>query len=286
MKLLACPLAKASVLARNQIGPWGAGPPASIGHVARLTFLHSNDIHGRLEGLARLTTLARREQAQAEAEGRKVFRWDAGDAFDRRFEECRLTRGESLAPVLTASGVTLQTLGNDIGVGYSMTAVTRMARRAGYAILAANLRDGDGPVVEGLSAGVLLDGPDGLKIGVFGLTDPFGGIYRVYGLHTPDVHDVACRTVAELREAGAGLVVLLSHLGLAADAELAAAVSGIDLIIGGHSHNLLPQGERVGETLIVQAGQFAEHLGRVDLDVGKREGCLREGQAFFPCRKI
>ncbi|UQN06489.1 bifunctional UDP-sugar hydrolase/5'-nucleotidase [Deinococcus sp. QL22] len=250
--------------------------------MARLTFLHSNDIHGRLEGLARLTTLARREQAHAEAEGRTVFRWDAGDAFDRRFEDCRLTRGESLAPVLTASGVTLQTLGNDIGLGYGMTAVTRMARRAGYTLLAANLRDQDGAVVEGLRASVLLNGPDGLSIGVFGLTDPFGGIYGVYGLNTPDVHDLARQTVTELRDAGAGLVVLLSHLGLEADHDLAAAVSGIDLIIGGHSHDLLPEGERVGKTLVVQAGEFAEHLGRVDLDVGAAGAILADRVTVLP----
>lgn len=234
--------------------------------MAKLTFLHSNDIHGRLEGLARLTTLARREQARAEAQGRLVFRWDAGDAFDRRFEACRLTRGASLAPVLTAGGVTVQTLGNDVGLPYGLRAITRMARRAGYTLLAANVRDGAGPLVEGLEESLLLGGPEGLKIGVFGLTDPFDGLYRVYGLNTPDVQEVAARTTRDLREAGAGVVVLLSHLGLNADRRLAAAVPGIDLIIGGHSHDLLPEGEWVGETLIVQAGEFAGHLGRVDLD--------------------
>lgn len=64
----------------------------------RLTLLHSNDMHGRLEGLARLTTIARQQRHDAEAQGRTVFRWDAGDAFDRRFEACRLTRGTALPP--------------------------------------------------------------------------------------------------------------------------------------------------------------------------------------------
>ena len=242
----------------------------------KLTFLHSNDIHGRLEGLARLTTIARQEQVRAEAEGRIVFRWDAGDAFDRRFEACRLTRGEALVPVLTASGVTVQTLGNDIGVAYGMRAVTRMAQRGAYSLLAANLRYEDGSLVDGLQDRLLLDLPGGLKLGVFGLTDPFGGIYGVYGLNTPPAAVLAEEIVNELRDAGADLIVLLSHLGLEHegldhDRHLARVVPGIDLILGGHTHDLLPEGEWVGHTLIAQAGEYAEHLGRVDLEYDPQE---------------
>ena len=36
-------------------------------------------------------------------------------------------------------------------------------------------------------------------------------------------------------------------------------------MIGGHTHNLLPEGERVGQVMVAQAGQYAEHLGRLDL---------------------
>ena len=238
---------------------------ATLQGVPELTILHTNDIHGHLTALARLTTVARAEHAAAAAAGRTVYRWDGGDAIDRRFEPCRLTRGASLPPVLAASGVTLQAVGNDIGLPYGMLALEHVAARATYPMLAANLRDGTGPVVNGIRESVLLDAPDGTRIGVFGLTDPWNGVYRVYGLNMPDEQDVAARLVAELRAAGAGLVVLLSHLGLDADRRMAAAVSGIDLIVGAHSHDLLPVGEWVGRTLIVQAGNYAEHLGRVDV---------------------
>lgn len=103
--------------------------------MAKLTFLHSSDVHGCLEGLARLTTVARQEQVKVEAEGRLALRWDAGNAFDRRFEACRLTRGEALVPVLTASGVTVHTLGNDIGIAYGVSAVIRVTQCAQYTFL-------------------------------------------------------------------------------------------------------------------------------------------------------
>jgi 2',3'-cyclic-nucleotide 2'-phosphodiesterase (5'-nucleotidase family) len=62
------------------------------------------------------------------------------------------------------------------------------------------------------------------------------------------------------------LTVALTHIGLRLDRELAAKLPEIDLIIGGHSHELLPQGERVGETLIVQAGSHGRYIGVVDVD--------------------
>jgi 2',3'-cyclic-nucleotide 2'-phosphodiesterase (5'-nucleotidase family) len=78
----------------------------------------------------------------------------------------------------------------------------------------------------------------------------------------PLIHDLA----AGLRGEGADAVILLSHLGLAADRKLAEELQeDVALIIGGHSHDLLPEGEWVGEVLIAQAGHYAEHLGRIDL---------------------
>jgi 5'-nucleotidase len=75
-------------------------------------------------------------------------------------------------------------------------------------------------------------------------------------------------------------VVLLSHLGLARDRQVAAAVDGIDAIVGGHSHTLLGNGVAGAEgpypvlvrgpsgrdVPIVQAGAFSRHVGRLDLD--------------------
>ena len=63
------------------------------------------------------------------------------------------------------------------------------------------------------------------------------------------------------------MCVVLSHLGLAGDKHLAEAVEGLDIIVGGHSHNRMEQAERVGKTLIVQAGAHGSDLGRLDLTI-------------------
>src|SRR5262249_39318363 len=87
-----------------------------------------------------------------------------------------------------------------------------------------------------------------------------------FGMRVPPSLPLISELAAELRAQGADAVLLLSHLGLAVDRTLAAELQGeIPLILGAHSHHLLSEGERVGDVLIVQAGEFAQHLGRLDL---------------------
>ena len=73
----------------------------------------------------------------------------------------------------------------------------------------------------------------------------------------------------KMRDDGAEVIVVLSHLGLGGDKVLAKAVDGIDVIVGGHSHNRMEKVEKVGGTLIVQAGAHGSDLGRLDLTVEK-----------------
>ena len=57
-------------------------------------------------------------------------------------------------------------------------------------------------------------------------------------------------------------------MGIERDRDLAAELDGeITLVVGSHTHTLLPRGERVGSVTIVQAGEFGEHLGRVEIDL-------------------
>jgi len=244
-----------------------------------LSIFHTSDMHGHLEAMTRLSTFARRLRAEAEAQGQQVFFWDAGDAADRRVRLCSLTKGAAFSPILTAMGYTLQTMGNAISLPYGPQAMAAVAARADFPILAANCRDGDGPLPKGLQEYVLIPLPHGLTMGVIGLTSPWRGLYEIFGLHLPDFCDVARDLVGKLRKQGVTPVVVLSHLGLEDDRRLAERVSGIDLIIGGHSHDRLPIGEESSGVLVAQAGQYAEALGRVDLTLDPDDGRMLEHSA-------
>jgi 2',3'-cyclic-nucleotide 2'-phosphodiesterase (5'-nucleotidase family) len=68
------------------------------------------------------------------------------------------------------------------------------------------------------------------------------------------------------------LLIALTHIGIARDRDLAVAAPEIDLIIGGHTHVVLEHGERIGETLIVQAGSHGRYYGIVEVAPNSVEG--------------
>ncbi|MBE7005171.1 MAG: bifunctional metallophosphatase/5'-nucleotidase [Ruminococcaceae bacterium] len=70
------------------------------------------------------------------------------------------------------------------------------------------------------------------------------------------------------------LTVLLTHIGFEEDKKLAAAIDpacGVDIIIGGHSHTLLTEPEKINDILIVQAGMGTDQIGRFDITVDAAE---------------
>ena len=83
--------------------------------------------------------------------------------------------------------------------------------------------------------------------------------------------------VNEVRAKGAKVVVLLSHNGMDVDLKLASRVTGIDAILGGHTHDGVPApvvvSNAAGKTLVTNAGSNGKFLGVLDFDV--REGRIQ-----------
>mgnify|MGYP001137505608 CR=1 FL=1 len=121
----------------------------------------------------------------------------------------------------------------------------------------------------------LLEDAGGVKVGVFGLTVPDDPLCMADPVTLdPDLVSVARAQAAELRAAGAEVVVLLSHVGLARDLALAESVDGIDVIFGGHDHVLLEEPAVVRspsgrDVLVLQPGPHLAHVGRLVLKVDR-----------------
>src|SRR5258708_25638810 len=115
----------------------------------RLTLLHFNDLHGRLEQLPRLFYLARREQAAAQSDGRQVLLLEAGDIPDGRRWECQATQGRASFSLLEAMGVQAGVPGNVETLVWGRPGLARLVGAGGFPVLAANL-GGAGPAGRGL----------------------------------------------------------------------------------------------------------------------------------------
>jgi 2',3'-cyclic-nucleotide 2'-phosphodiesterase (5'-nucleotidase family) len=122
--------------------------------------------------------------------------------------------------------------------------------------------------------------PNGLKVGIFGLLGRNAA--QVAPTAAPFTFDPIATTamamVSELRNQDhVDLVIALSHsginqAGMGEDADLAASVPGIDVILSGHTHDALTTAVTVGKTVITQTGRYGEHLGKLALTVTRAGG--------------
>ena len=253
--------------------PIFAAPPNST-----LTILHTNDLHGHVEpwagwgeladrtigGLDRLATAIK--QARTAAGPGRTLLLDAGDTFGDTLIADR-TKGKVMVDAMNAMRYDAMVIGNH-EPDFTAATLKERIREARFPVLAANIRVGNGQL---FARPYVLRVVNGVHVGILGLAYPntpaTTASKNVEGLTFLDAVETARAFVPRLRDEGAQLVIVLSHYGLASDQKLARDVAGIDLIVGGHSHNRMTDAVREGDTLIVQAGAHGSDLGRIDLDI-------------------
>lgn len=251
----------------------------------KIVILHTNDIHGRIEtdskeiiGLPKLSALLKQEKA----ENANTLLLDAGDAFHGQ-PVVTISRGESMAKIMDLVGYTAMTAGNhDFNYGYER--LLELDKMTAFPVLGANVKKSDDT---GLLTPYIIQEVDGIKVGIFGLATP-ETTYKTHpknveGLTFGDPVAEAKAVVAELEEK-TDVIILLAHLGLDEASEdtskkIAEEVTGIDVIVDGHSHDALMDGLVVGDTLIASAGEYSKYIGKVELSFA--EGQLVEKKAHL-----
>jgi 5'-nucleotidase len=243
----------------------------------KLTFLHTNDIHGRVSQLSRIASLVRQIRRECTNRGEYCLFVDAGDSEDITMLESSLTKGSAMEAILSGAGCDHVALGNAIPIRYGQQAITNLAKHFGHPLLCANMKDGYGNLVEGLQS-MAIESFGGLSVAVIGLTAPLPEYSSFFKLQMDQPADLLPELITTAKEQGAKTIILLSHLGSSNDLKLAEQVNGIDLIIGAHDHKELYPPLQVNGTIIVQAGEFGKHLGRIDLTLDPHTGKVIEYQ--------
>jgi 2',3'-cyclic-nucleotide 2'-phosphodiesterase (5'-nucleotidase family) len=246
-------------------------------HPVTLTLLHTNDVHSHVwepnqpQGLVRLATLVR----EIRADMPNVLLLDAGDIIHGT-PEAKTFNGKAILDAMNAMKYDVATVGNhefDQGPEVLRAAIKRVS----FPMLSANVVDKKtGKPFAALKPWVVLT-RGGARIGVFGLTTPttvqIEWPRTLEDVSFTDPYAAARQAVKDLRtEARVDAVIALSHLGFADDQKLAAEVSGIDVIIGGHSHTTLAEQVWINDILIAQTGAYGRALGRIDLTIQPARG--------------
>ena len=238
-----------------------------------LTHLDFADLaarYGRMGGYAHLASLVAR--VRAERPGR-VLLLDGGDTLQGS-ATALWTRGEDMVRAMNQLGVDVFTPHWEFTYGIDRVRELfgdRDARgRFAGDFVCHNCRELDWD--EAVFRPYTVREVGGVRVGVIGQGFPYVPISHprrfVPGLTFGIQETQAARLVEALRrDERADVVVLLSHNGLSTDLKMARRVPGIDVVLGGHTHDALPEPVRVGRTLVVNSGAHGKFLSRLDLDV-------------------
>ncbi|BCJ86983.1 bifunctional metallophosphatase/5'-nucleotidase [Effusibacillus dendaii] len=240
-----------------------------------LHLIHTNDVHSHLDAYITLATQIRQLRNHLSARNETVFLFDIGDHADRMAPETDATMGLVNASLLRVMNYDAWVFGNNEGLIIPSVYWEALCRQSATPVLNGNLRKlEDGAAYPFFQDSLLLE-RNGVKIGIFGLTAPYNEYYHIEGTNALDPFEQIPRLAGGLRRQGADVVVLLSHLGLSVDRNIASHNPDVDMIIGSHTHHLLEQPEKIGDVWIAQAGKFANYFGHLVLDYDMDKRCLR-----------
>ncbi|MBC7219947.1 5'-nucleotidase C-terminal domain-containing protein [Candidatus Bipolaricaulota bacterium] len=199
-----------------------------------LTILHTNDTHSQLENMARQATLVEEIRLQVP----DVLLLHAGDAVMGTLYYT-VHKGRAEAWVLERMGFTAMTLGNhEFNEGPS--GLAEFAEAVSFPLLCANFDFTEDPLLAGKILPYVIVEVGGGRVGIIGLTTASTAWSSNPGpnIVIADPITAARQAVDELSALGVNAIIALTHLGWEEDLELARSVTGIDIVIGGHSHTL------------------------------------------------
>jgi 5'-nucleotidase/UDP-sugar diphosphatase len=253
----------------------------------RLTILHTNDTHSTLfpygpfdswGGIARMSSLIKRIKAR----DRNVLVLNAGDVFVGTFEfnkylgypELKIMEG--LYDVMCLGNhefdlgleTLLGVLSGQIGSTIGSVPVPGSGQPVQLPVLCANVNLEAAPALQAFVKPYLVKQVGNLKVGLIGVleTQQFDYSPEVWALLT-DPFEAAGQAAFFLKYVeNVDIVVCLSHLGLLTDVQGLSQVPGIDIIVGGHTHDALFEPIISNGKIIVQAGEFGRYLGQLTVE--------------------
>ena len=236
-------------------------------YAGKTVVLHSNDVHGNLEGYAMMAEVKGRFQAM----GAEVVLVDVGD-FSQGTNYVSSSKGVSAITMMNAAGYDVATLGNhEFDFGYAQ--LMENLKEATFKTVCATvvLTETGAPILDGH---LIHETASGLKLGFFGVETPEtatkvnpGLIREIDFLSFDKLYAAAQSEIDALRAEGADLVIGLTHLGVDEESkangnrsiDLYAKVTGVDLLLDGHSHTVMTAGE---------AGEPIQSTGTKFMNVG------------------
>jgi len=249
---------------------FGIAPGTPEAHAfTYLGFEKASRTFGKVGGFAHIATLVKRLKASRPG----AILLDGGDTWQGS-ATALWTKGQDMVEASLQLGVEVMTAHWEMTLGdQRVLEVVNKDFKGRIQFLAQNIRTADfgDPVFEPFAMREM----NGVPVAIIGQAFPYTPVANpryftpdwTFGIHEEGMQ----KTVDAARAKGAQAVVLLSHNGMDVDLKMATRVTGIDAILGGHTHDGVPSGVVVrnpgGQTLVTNAGSNGKYLGVLDLDV-------------------
>ena len=253
------------LVGKNFLSHFGIEPGSALAYAHTMVDYESlTRSYGRLGGLDRTATLIK--AIRAERGDDNVLLLDGGDTWQGSYTSLK-TQGADMVSAM-------KRLKPDAMVGhweftFGKDRVEELIEEMGYPFLGGNVFDTEWDEQVFESTAFFERG--GVNVAVIGQHFPYTPIanprHMVEGWSFGIRPDQIQANVDAARDAGAEIIVLLSHNGFDVDQKIAATVTGIDVILTGHTHDAIPQAIRIKDTLLLSSGSHGKYLGRVDLKV-------------------
>ncbi len=240
-------------------------PRSAMGYFCSyVDFINLNKQYGHMGGYAHMAAIF--NKIKAERHG-KTIQLDTGDAWQGT-GIALLTKGMAVVNTQNAMGYDAMTGHWDFSYGEKQ--LLSNIKHLNFPFIAQN--------VTNATWGGLIFKPyiikevNGLRVGIIGQAFPYVPVAQpahltknwAFGINTHHAQKMVNRLKNKEK---VDLVVVLSHNGLEVDRKFASLINGIDIIVGGHTHDVLPAPQIINNTIIVQAGTHGKFVGRIDLNV-------------------
>jgi sulfur-oxidizing protein SoxB len=249
---------------------FGIAPASRMAHAfTHLDFAQAAKRYGKVGGFAHLATLVKRLKATRPG----ALLLDGGDSWQGS-ATALWTNGQDMIEASKLLGVDIMTGHWEFTLGAArVKQVVENDFKGRIQFLAQNIATADfgDPVFDAFT----LREMNGVPVAIIGQAFPYTPIANprhfvpdwTFGIREKEMQ----ATVDAARAKGAQAVVLLSHNGMDVDLKMAARVTGIDAVLGGHTHDGVPApvivSNAAGKTIVTNAGSNGKFLGVLDFDV-------------------
>ncbi|WP_163579308.1 bifunctional metallophosphatase/5'-nucleotidase [Gracilibacillus saliphilus] len=247
--------------------------------IEHIHFYYCNDLHSHFDQWPNIVDYFNKKKKQHAQADEQSWRIDIGDHVDRFHPIAEAYNGKANVELLNAAGFDAATIGNNEGITLEHEHLYHLYDRANFQVTCGNLIPVNKDRPAWLQNSIKIKTKENLTIKLFGLTAPFNAFYNPLGWHVESPYDYLAREMRELRE-DADILILLSHLGFTEDQLIAERYPEIDIIIGGHTHHILKNGEVVNNVLLTAAGKHGKYVGEVHIDWDHHLNKIVDKQAY------